>query len=225
MKSVWIVVPAYNESSRIDQTLIGLKASGYHNIVVVDDGSHDGTAETAAKCDVWILRHLLNRGQGAALVTGISFARSRGADIIVTFDSDNQHDSREIESVIAPILNGETDVVLGSRVLGDSSGAPLSRRMLLYLGTMFTRLTTGMKVTDTHNGFRAFAVAALNKIVIAEDRMAHASEILSQIAKNRLRWKEVPVTIRYSEETLAKGQSNMDAFKILMRLIVARIVR
>ena len=223
-RNLWIIVPAYNESERIERTLIGLKAAGYRNIIVVDDGSTDNTSISASKCDVWILRHLINRGQGAALATGISFAKSKAADVVVTFDSDGQHDANEIAGLVQPILKDEADVVLGSRFLGETQGMPTSRRWILKLATVFTRLTTGLAVTDTHNGFRAFSEKSLSKIQIFEDRMAHASEILSKIAKSDVRWQEQAVTIRYTEDSLAKGQSNLDALKIVMRLIVARLV-
>ena len=220
----WVVVAAFNEEKRLGHVIRSLLRSGCRNVVVVDDGSTDGTSSVASQFDVWLLRHVVNRGQGAALRTGIQFALENDAEILVTFDGDGQHDANEIRKLIAPIASGKADVALGSRFLKESSAIPLSRKLMLKAAVCFTRLTTGLELTDTHNGFRAMSKCALKKIELLEDRMAHASELLQQIAKNQLEYVEVPVTIRYSEETLRKGQSNIDAVKILLRLILIRLV-
>src|SRR4029077_12573268 len=125
--SVWIVVAGYNEADRIEATLRDLLTTGFE-IVVVDDGSTDATRSLAARFPVWTLRHPINCGQGAAIRTGIAFALDRGAEIVVTFDADGQHDASDIPAVIAPILERRTDVVLGSRFLGQAIGMPLTRR-------------------------------------------------------------------------------------------------
>lgn len=222
---LWVVVAAYNEEPRLAQTLAGLRAHGYENVVVVDDGSRDHTSDVALTSGVWVLRHLLNLGQGAALQTGISFAVQRGAATIVTFDADGQHDPDEISAVAAPVRNGTADVALGSRFLGAAVDIPFTRKLLLKGGVLFTRLFSGIRVTDTHNGFRALSRAAAEQIRLRENRMAHASEILDQIQSRGLRYVEVPVTIRYSAETMAKGQSSWNAVKIVAALFLGRFVR
>ena len=221
---IWIVVPAYNELSRIDRVLKGLLKAGYQNVVVIDDGSTDETSRVASQFDVWVLRHIINRGQGAAINTGIKFALDHGADVIVTFDSDGQHDVNEIGEMLAPIQSGKCDVVLGSRFLRRKNQIPKARGLMLRMAVWLTQMMTKLPLTDTHNGFRAISKLALTKMKLSEDRMAHASEILHQIADHKLRFTEVPVTIRYSDETLKKGQSNLDAFKILFRLILMRFL-
>lgn len=223
--STWIVVPAFNEQDRLPQTLSTLCRTGQHQVVVVDDGSSDATAVVARRFPVWVLRHPVNCGQGASLRTGIEFALARGADRIVTFDADGQHDPAEIPRLLEPIERGEADVVLGSRFLGTAEGIPPVRRLLLKAAVAFTRLTSGLRVTDSHNGFRALSRRAAETIRIEQPRMAHASEIFSQIAEHRLRFREVPVTIRYTSETLGKGQSTMDAFRIGGQLIIGRAAR
>jgi len=222
---LWIVVAAYNEEPRLGVTLAGLRMRGYRNVVVVDDGSRDRTARVALESGAWSLRHLLNLGQGAALQTGISFALGRGASTIVTFDADNQHDPDEIPNVIAPVRDGSADVALGSRFLGRAENIPLTRKLVLKGGVVFTRLFSGIRVTDTHNGFRAFSADAARKIRITQNRMAHASEILDQVQTLGLRFVEVPVTVRYSAETMAKGQSSWNAVKIVAQLVLGRFVR
>lgn len=221
---VWIVIPAYNEAERLPRVLKELTATGKYNIVVVDDGSSDGTSSVATTADTWVLRHIVNRGQGAALQTGISFAVRQGASLVVTFDADGQHAATDIENLVQPIVAGECDVVLGSRFLGSAEGVPTSRKWILKLATWFTRISTRLPVTDTHNGLRAINAAAARELVITEDGMAHASEILHKLAESTLRWREVPVHIHYSQETLVKGQSNRAAFQIVFRTLVARLV-
>ncbi len=224
-RSAWIVIAAYNEQPRLGDTLARLLATGYANVVVVDDGSRDDTAAVALRHPVWVLRHLLNLGQGAALQTGIAFALKRHADYIVTFDADGQHDPTEIDRVLAPVASGEADVALGSRFLGATVNMPFARKLVLKGGIVFTRLASNVRVTDTHNGFRAFSRAAAEKVRISQNRMAHASEILDRIREHRLRYVEVPVTIRYSADTTAKGQSSWNAVRIVFDFLLGRAIR
>jgi glycosyltransferase involved in cell wall biosynthesis len=221
---VWIVVPAYNEGARLGDTLDALCPS-WPNVVVVDDGSSDNTVVVASRYPVWLLHHVINRGQGAALQTGIDFALARGAEIVVSFDADGQHDPKDIDRLLQPIQSGAADLALGSRFLGSTPGLPVSRRIILHLGVWFTRLFSHIRVSDTHNGLRAFSRAAAEHLRLVHDRMAHASEILDRIHEHRLRYVEVPVTIRYSAATLAKGQSSWNAFRIVGQLILGRLIR
>ena len=164
------------------------------------------------------------------------------ADIIVTFDADGQFDAEEIPGLILPIKAGECDVVLGSRFLRQlsaplegearrglapadkNSNIPPLRRLLLKCATIFTRLTTGLQISDTHNGFRAFSRAAAERISITQDKMAHASEILSEISRLKLKYLEIPVTVRYTEYSLRKGQKLSDTIKILKDLFWGRLL-
>jgi glycosyltransferase involved in cell wall biosynthesis len=223
-RDVWVVIAAYQEERRLGLTLRGLCPS-YPNVVVVDDGSPDRTAEVAARYPVWVLRHPINCGQGAALQTGIDFALGQGARIVVTFDADGQHAAEDIARLAAPVRRGEADVVLGSRFLGGSVGMPWTRWLVLKGGVLFTRLFSRIRVTDTHNGFRALSRRAAEQIRITQDRMAHASEILDQIRQKGLSYREEPVVIHYTEDTLAKGQSSWNALRIVGQLLLGRIVR
>ncbi len=222
--NVWIIVPAYNEGPRLAGTLEGLRPYFPH-VAVVDDGSRDDTRTHALKFPVTLLRHLINCGQGASLQTGIDFALSQGADYLVTFDADGQHAAEQIERLLEPLRAGRADVALGSRFLGETVGIPTSRRLVLKLAVWFTRIFSNIRVTDAHNGFRALTAAAARKIRITQSRMAHASEILDQIREHQLRFMEVPVTIHYSSDTLAKGQSSWNALRIVGQLIMGRLVR
>nr|MBA4405422.1 glycosyltransferase family 2 protein [Nanoarchaeum sp.] len=220
--NTFIVIPAYNEENNIASVIQGLKSNGYENIVVVDDGSKDKTYEIAKSENVHTLKHIINRGQGAALQTGVDFALLNKADIIVHFDADGQHDPEQIKDLVLPIINKQADICLGSRFLSKQK-IPRSRRIVLNGGKLIIRAMYGIKLTDVHNGFRVMSRDAAQRIRIKGDGMEHASEILEQIKNKKLRYKEVPVIIKYSEETLKKGQKNSNAIRILFKMIMAKL--
>ncbi|WP_315853399.1 glycosyltransferase family 2 protein [Bremerella alba] len=218
-------MPAYNEAARIGTTLQGL-IHHFRNVVVVDDGSKDNTFDRLQELPVWALRHPINLGQGAALQTGIDFAVGHGADIVVTFDADGQHDVHDIERLVEPIVAKRAEVALGSRFLGnDAVNMPTSRWFILKLGVLFTRVCSRIKVTDTHNGLRALSRSSATKLRITQNRMAHASEILDQIQYLGLKFEEVPVTVHYSDVVLEKGQQNSAAVKVAAQFLLGRMVR
>ena len=224
MKAVAIIA-GYNEEARIaDAVRDALTHVPF--AVVVDDGSRDKTGEVAYGAGAHVLTHILNRGQGASLQTGMDYALDvLGAEAIVHFDADGQMRGSEIPMMLEPIMKGEADVVLGSRFLGrEAENMPAMRRTMILLGGLFTRGLSGIRVTDTHNGFRVMSKEAASKIVITLDRMAHASEILDIIVNKRLRYVERPVTIRYSEETLQKGQSTLKAMATAMDILKKKLV-
>ena len=216
-----VVVPAFNEARTVSKVVREIKEE-IDKVVVIDDGSVDQTGDLARQAGATVLTHFLNRGQGAALQTGINFAIKLGADIIVTFDADGQLRADEIGQITKPLLLGETDIVLGSRFLKKENEIPLARKIVLKLAIWFTRLYTGLPITDTHNGFRAFSRKAAELIEIRQDGMAHASEIIEQIKRHQLKFKEVPVTVRYSDYSLQKGQKLSNSFRILWDLIISR---
>jgi glycosyltransferase involved in cell wall biosynthesis len=220
----FVVIAAYNEATCIAGVVREVRAV-IPNVIVVDDGSTDDTATAAGTAATHVLRHVLNRGQGAALQTGIDFALRSGATYIVTFDADGQHDPGEIPTMLAPIISGACDITLGSRFLGRTTNLPASRKLMLRMGVLFTRLANGVRLTDSHNGFRAFSRRAAEKINITLDRMAHASELIDQIAASGLPFREVPVHIRYTEYSLAKGQSSRGAFRIVFHYLIGKVVR
>ena len=222
---VAIVVAAYNEEKTIGKVLKDLRKHGYEDVIVVNDGSADRTAEKAQKAGSKTLTHIINRGQGAALQTGISQAVKDGADIIVTFDADGQHHAKDIKRLIRPIEKGTTEVCLGSRFLKNTSNVPRFRRLILKAGVISMRLFYGLKLTDSHNGFRAFSRKAAKKIKLKSDGMEHASEIIEQIAEHKLTYKEIPNTITYDQHTLEKGQSNSNAIRIITKMILNKLKR
>jgi len=220
----FVVVAAFNESRTIRRVVEQLVVN-YPDVVVVDDGSTDSTAASLDGIGVYVLRHCANRGQGAALQTGIEFALLHSPDAVVTFDADGQHDVGDIAALLEPVLSGDYDVALGSRFLGEASNIPLSRRLLLKLGILFTLMMSRVRATDVHNGLRAFSADAARELSITMDRMAHASEIFDQIRLHGWRYKEVPVTIRYTEYSLAKGQTSWDALRIAFQVLLEKLRR
>jgi glycosyltransferase involved in cell wall biosynthesis len=220
----FVVLPAYNESRKIREVVAGVVAM-YPNVVVVDDGSSDETAAEARAGGAVSLRHVVNRGQGASLQTGIDFALRRGARFIVTFDSDGQHEPADIAALLAPLREGRADVTLGSRFRGTTDAMPRGRRLLLRAAVIFTRVMSRAQVTDTHNGLRAFTREAAARLDIRLDRMAHASEILDQIVRGGWRYEEVPVHIRYTGYSLQKGQSAFGAARVLMDYLWGKWLR
>ena len=223
-RTIFVVIAAYNESEAIEQVVREIRRV-YPQVVVVDDGSTDDTFDVATRCAPYVLRHIVNRGQGAALQTGLEFALARGAAIIVTFDADGQHRVADILSLITPILDGTCEITLGSRFLGGAQNIPTSRRLMLRCAVLFTRLVSRVKVTDTHNGLRAFSRRAAERIHITLDRMAHASELIDQVRESRLPFREVPVEIRYTRYSLEKGQSSRNALRIAVRYLVGKVLR
>jgi glycosyltransferase involved in cell wall biosynthesis len=223
--SVWVICPAFNEARTIGAVLRELDRQGY-NVVVVDDGSSDDTRNIAAQLATAVVPHPINLGQGAALKTGIDYALSRGAEFLVTFDTDGQHRASDIARLTDALVTRNADFALGSRFLGPAKqSAPPLRRLLLRAATLFTRLTTGLRLTDTHNGLRAFTRRGATALKLRQDRMAHASEILEEIARSRLPYVEVPVTIDYTDYSLAKGQRASDMILILLDLFARKLHR
>ncbi|KYK25939.1 hypothetical protein AYK26_01525 [Euryarchaeota archaeon SM23-78] len=223
-KKIFFVIPAYNEEKSIGRVIKELKRAGYKFIVVIDDGSKDNTYKEANKKKVFVLRHIINRGQGAALRTGIEFALKKGAEYIVTFDSDGQHRVEDLPSMLKPVVSGKVDVTLGSRFLRKTK-MPFGRRFLLKGSVLVQWFFYGVKLSDAHNGFRVMNRGAAKKIRIESDRMEHASEIVEEIAKKKIKYKEVPVTIRYTGYSMRKGEGSFfGALKILFKMVMRRLI-
>ena len=218
-KNVWIIVPAHNEQENIFGVIKSLQELT-SNIVVVNDASTDRTCDIVKVLGVYLLDHLVNRGQGAALQTGTDFALSKGSKIIVHFDADGQMLAKDIYRIITPIIDLEAEIVFGSRFMEKRSKIPWTKRyFILKPAIIFNWFFTGIKLSDAHNGFRALSAKAAQKIKITQDGMAHATEILDQVRASDLKYTEVPVEIVYNQY----GQRFSSGFKIIRDLIFARI--
>lgn len=215
----YIVIPAYNEESSISGAINDLKKHNYFKIIVVDDGSIDNTQKIARQAGTIVVRHPINLGQGAALRTGMDLALELGADIIVTFDADGQHLAKDINKLIKPITSNKVDITLGSRFLNHSSKIPLLKKILLKSGAILIFFMYGIMLTDTHNGLKAMSRTAAQKISINSRGMEHGSEIIEKIKLNRIKFKEIPVTIRYSKYSIKKGQRISNSLNIFIKML------
>jgi glycosyltransferase involved in cell wall biosynthesis len=212
------VIPAYNEDRYLNTVIAKVKAF-VDFIIVVDDGSDKRASELAQKAGAFVLRHIINRGQGAALQTGSDYALQLGADIIVHFDADDQFAAAEIPDIIAPIIKGEADIVFGSRFLGKESNLPWIKKYLIWpLGRLINRFF-GVHTSDPQSGFRAYTKEVAESFRIENDRMAHCSEILIKLGRGRWRFKEVPITVTYHEY----GQKFSGGIRILKDLFIQKI--
>ena len=220
-KQVWIIIPAHNEEKNINKVIKDLKEFT-SNILVVNDGSTDKTSEVCKVNEVYVIDHLVNRGQGAALQTGNAKALELGAEIIVHFDADGQHRVQDIEKIIEPLLKEQVDLVFGSRFLENKSKVPWFKKyFILKPASFFNWLFTGLKLSDAHNGFRAMNKKAAEKIKIEQDGMAHATEIMDQVRQYDLRYQEIPVKIIYQEF----GQGFFGGLKIIEDLFLSKIIK
>ena len=216
----WLVIPLYNEATVVRDVIAEARMTFPH-IVCVDDGSKDDSVAEALAGGAIVLRHPINLGQGAALQTGIEFAREQpGAEYFVTFDSDGQHQVADALDMVERLRTEPLDIVVGSRFLDGRTNASALKKLVLRMAVLFERLSTGVRLTDAHNGLRAFNRRAAFALNIRQNRMAHASEIVAQIGSLKLRYAEQPVHIVYSEYSRAKGQSLWNSVNILSELFI-----
>lgn len=208
----------YNEASVVGSVISELREVFPH-VVCVDDGSTDGSQATARAAGAVVVQHPVNLGQGAALQTGIEYAlQDPELDCIVTFDADGQHRVADAEAMVARIRSGEADIVLGSRFLDSRTKLSRAKRIVLRTAAIQSRLATGMALTDAHNGLRAFNPKVAGGLDLRQNRMAHASELVHQIAEMKPRWVEQPVEIVYTDYSKSKGQSLLNSVNIVADL-------
>jgi glycosyltransferase involved in cell wall biosynthesis len=217
LDDVWIVIPVYNEGSVIGDVVEQTRKT-FPNIVCVDDGSRDESAERALAAGAHLVQHPVNLGQGAALQTGISYALGQGADYLVTFDADGQHRVEDALEMVRVAKSGEADVVLGSRFLTGSEEVPMIKRLVLRTVVKVSRTSRRLKLTDAHNGLRVLNRKAAGQLRITMNGMAHASEIVAFLASSGLRVTEVPVIVVYTDYSKSKGQSLINGVNILFDL-------
>ncbi len=219
---VYLVVPAYNEEKTVSEIIEGIVNEGY-NVVLVNDGSEDKTLELAINSKrkypdkIFIVSHMINRGLGATLNTGMETAIKKNAKYIITFDADGQHAIEDISKVIQPLLNGEADAVIGSRPFEDM---PLSKSFANIVMNFLTLIFYRRKVKDSQSGLRAFTKDAANKINVVSSGYGVSSEFIKEITDNNLRLSEVTITTIYTPETQSKGTDAIVGLKILFKMII-----
>mgnify|MGYP001598003734 FL=1 len=224
MEKEYIVIPAYNEEKTIGKVIDDLRKNKFKNIIIVDDGSTDNTSEVVKSRKVRLYSHIINRGLGGALNTGISAALKNNADIIATCDADGQHDPKDVKKAIDFLKKEKLDVVIGSRII-NSEGMPVSRKILNSGASFMTQLLFGVYSTDTQSGLRVFTKEAAEKIKIKTNRMEVSSEIIKEIGRNNLKFKEIPIKAIYTAYSLNKGQKGANAFNITYKLMLRKIMK
>lgn len=214
-RDVAVVIPALNEVEVIGETVASV-ADRFGVVVLVDDGSRDGTGEAARKSGATVVRHPINLGQGAALSTGIMAAlRLPQIQYIVTFDADGQHRAEDAQALVERAREGDVDIVLGTRFGGERIEAGRAKKALLKAALLYTRVDTGLPLTDTHNGLRAMTRSFATDLELEDPGMGHASDILNHIANTSAKWVEVPVVVRYTDYSRGKGQPLINSVNIL----------
>lgn len=227
-KKIICVIPAFNEETNIGRTINDVKKY-VDQVVVVDDGSSDNTFKKAKAEQVIVIRHCLNRGQGAALQTGNVYALKQEAQIIIHFDADGQFIGQEINDLTKPILEGKAEAVIGSRFLGKKSGMPwIKERIIMPIGRLVNKILLNVSLTDPQGGFRALSRKAVSMIEIENDGAAHCSEILYKLTKLGISVMEVPVTVKYNSfgQTIIGGKGRgTGGVRIVIDLIIAKLIR
>lgn len=220
---VALIIPAWNEGTVLGGVVSEARET-FPLVLVVDDGSQDSTSQVARRAGAQVIRHAINLGQGAALATGIAGALSLPqVRYLVTFDADGQHQVADAARMVARARQGDVQVVLGTRFAeGGTSEAGAAKRALLKAAVVYTRSTTRLPLTDTHNGLRVFSREFASGLRITERGMGHASQILDHLAASGAPWVELPVHIRYTEYSRAKGQSMTNAVNIVFDSLFRR---
>jgi glycosyltransferase involved in cell wall biosynthesis len=221
-----ILIPAYNEETTLAQVIKTLpkQIPGISKIetIVVNDGSADRTKEIAERMGATVISHWFNRGLGGALGTGFEYIRKHDFDLLITFDADGQHNPDDIAPVIQPIIKGQADVSIGSRFIGNRGFMPWYRRIGIFGLNIITYLLFWTWTTDSQSGLRAFGRKAIDRIEIQTNKMEVSSEFFYEIQAKNLKLTEIPIQSIYTEYSMSKGQKNINAFNILLKLIYRR---
>jgi len=217
-KSTYIVIPAKDEASRIGKVILRTQECGFNNIIVVDDGSSDNTAEIVRNCGATLVQHFINLGPGAATQTGIQYAIHLGAKQIVTIDADQQHFPQDITSLVKKLTEEELDIVLGSRFLMGDNKIPYTRIFYNKIANVVSGLATGILVTDSQSGMKAFTASFAKKSKLQYCGFEFCIELIRYIKIHNAKFAEVPIRVMYNKETMDKGQNLFVGLKMLNRI-------
>ena len=229
MKTLILILPAFNEAQVIAKVLQKIKIAVKKlpiktEILVVNDGSADNTLKIVEKSKVKVITHIINRGLGASLGTGMEYAKRKTADFAITMDSDGQHNPGDIIKVLTPLMKNQADVVIGSRLLGNKQDMPFLRRLNNKAFNLLTLGLFGITTTDSLSGFRGFSKKAIQKIKLKTERMEVSNEFFTEIKRNQLKFTEVPIKVIYTDYSMQKGVKPSNIFAIIFRLLL-RLLR
>ena len=223
LRKVFVVLPAYNEQAHITQLVRTLLTGGFQ-VVVVNDGSSDSTADLALQAGAIVLTHMVNCGPGAATQTGLEYAYHHGAEYVVTCDSDGQHDVADIKPMLDFMQSQAKDVIFGSRFM-QANTIPLLRRLANWVANVITFLLSGIYLSDSQSGFKIFSRKAIHHIQITANGFEFCSEIVREVAERNLSYAEFPIKVYYTAESLAKGQNLSTGITTVVKLIVRSLMR
>lgn len=218
-KNVYIIIPAKDEANRIAGVLHQVLDAGYSNIVVVNDGSKDNTEEVAQKFGVCVVNHIINLGAGAATQTGIEYALKKEAKVIVTIDADHQHMPSDIKGLVDTLITKKVDIVIGSRFLKKSNKIPATRIFYNKIANIITYLVTGVIVTDSQSGMKAFTAEFARKSKLNFNGFEFSVEMIRNIKVSNAKLLENPIEVIYTKDTLSKGQNLLTGIKMLRKIL------
>lgn len=222
-RDTWLVIPCFNEAAVIGEVIAHARRT-FPNIVAVDDGSRDGSAAAIHDAGAWLVRHPVNIGQGAAIQTGVEFARAQpGARFFVTFDADGQHQVKDVLTMLRRVREEDLDIVVGTRFGGqDQSQVPLAKRIVLKTAVALSSRTRRLGLSDAHNGLRVFNKRFADALNLRMNGMSHASEFIAIMDRGEWRVSEEPVDILYTEYSMSKGQSLLNGVNIIADELLTR---
>ena len=218
-KDIYVIVPAYNEEKVIKETISNLLKK-FSNVIVVDDGSTDGTFNEIKDLDVKILHHEINLGVGAAVQTGFEYVSMiHSAHAVITFDADGQHSVKDAESMAKEVMMSDADIIFGTRFPKFARNIPLVKRIALKIITKITDFMTGVSLSDAHNGLKAFKASALRNLELNFSAYSYESELITQVSKKKLKYTEMPTDIKYTNYSIKKGQKLSNGLLIIEDLL------
>lgn len=224
-RDVWLIVPCFNEGTVIEEVLASARET-FPNIVAVDDGSADDSAAAIHRAGAHLVRHPVNLGQGAAIQTGVEYARAQpGARYFVTFDADGQHQVKDVQAMVGRLRSEPIDIIVGTRFgrpRGEDDQVPLIKRLVLRTVVLLSPRTRRLGLTDAHNGLRVFNRHVAEELNLRMNGMSHASEFVELMDSHGWRVAEQPVDILYTEYSMSKGQSLLNGINILSDGFVGR---
>lgn len=221
-QDVWIVIPAFNEATIIGDVISDVR-SVFDNVVCIDDGSRDHTGDAALAAGAHVVPHPVNLGQGAAIQTGVEYARSRpGAAVFVTFDADGQHQVGDVVRMIDRLRRDDVDLVVGTRFAGAVSHTPPIKRIILRTAAFLSPQSRALGLTDAHNGLRVFDKLVADTLNLTMNGMSHAGEFIALAYENHWRVAEEPVEILYTDYSKSKGQPLLNGVNIIFDGLLRR---
>lgn len=224
LHQILVLLPAYNEADSIREVIGDLKKENYPNIVVVDDGSHDETRNTCLDSGLKVISHRINRGAGAAIQTGIEYARTTSAEFLVIMDADGQHKAEDISLLLRKISGTEAGMVIGNRFENSTNEIPRIRRFYNWIANVITNLPNRKNYKDTQSGFRVLSRDCFEKINLRIDGFGFCSEMIWQVESMKYEILEVPIKVIYTEHSMKKGQNFAVGVRTALNLLFERIL-